>query len=78
LVTHDEPRKQGSTDYLMSVEELRRFLGIGRTYAYCMLARGEMPTVRLGRALRVRRSEVERYVEEHTRRRRSRGGADAA
>jgi len=74
LVAHENPRTEELTEYLMTVEELRQFLRVGRTFTYGILADGAMPTLRLGRALRVRRSDVERFVEEHTKR----GGADAA
>ena len=74
MVAHENPRTEELTEYLMTVEELRRFLAVSRTYAYRMLGDGELPSVRLGRVLRVRRSDVLRFVEEHT----ERGGADAA
>ena len=73
-MARENPRTEELTEYLMTVEELRQFLRVGRTYAYGMLADGAMPSVRLGRALRVRRSDVERFVEERTKR----GGAHAA
>jgi excisionase family DNA binding protein len=73
-VAHENPRTEESTEYLITVEELRRFLGIGRTYAYRMISDGELPTVRLGRVVRVRRSDVMRFIEART----ERGGPDAA
>jgi excisionase family DNA binding protein len=73
-VARENPRTQELPEYQMSVEELRRFLSIGRTHAYALIAGGSIPHVRIGRSLRVRRSDVERFVEEHT----ERGGAHAA
>jgi excisionase family DNA binding protein len=74
LVAHENPRTEESTEYLMTVEELRRFLAVSRTYAYRMLRDGELPSVRLGRSLRIRKSDLQQFVEEHT----EGGGADAA
>ena len=62
------------TEYLMSVGELAQFLGLGRTYTYRLLSEGEIPSVRIGRLRKVRRTDAERFVEariEH-------GGPDAA
>ena len=73
-MAHENPRTEESTEYLMSVEELRRFLSIGRTHAYTLIADGSMPHVRIGRSLRVRKSDLTQFIEEHT----ERGGADAA
>jgi len=47
----------------MSPEELSEFLGLGRTSTYRLLSSGEIPCVRLGRLLRIRRSDVEDFVE---------------
>jgi len=58
----------------MGVEELAKFLDIGRTYAYRLLAEGEIPCARIGRLLKVRRSDAERFVEERI----ENGGPDAA
>ena len=38
---------------LMSVEEAARFLGIGRAQAYRAVNAGELPSIRIGRSLRV-------------------------
>jgi excisionase family DNA binding protein len=61
------------TEYLMSPEELAKFLDLGRTYTYRLLAEGEIPCARIGRLLKVRRTDAEKFVEaciEH-------GGPDA-
>ncbi len=46
----------------LSVEEMQELLGIGRTKAYELISRRELPAVRIGRAVRVRKSDVEHYV----------------
>jgi excisionase family DNA binding protein len=56
------------TEYLMGVEEVATFLGLGRTYTYKLLASGAIPSVRIGRLKKVRRSAVEEFVDAHTKR----------
>jgi len=40
---------------LLRVEEAAAYLGIGRGLAYELARRGELPSVRLGRLLRIKR-----------------------
>lgn len=48
---------------LLTISEASQFLGIGRSFMYSkLLATGEIPTVRLGRAVRVPRSSLEDYI----------------
>ena len=51
------------TRYLMSPEELAEFLGLGRTSTYRLLASGEIPCVRIGRLRKVRRSDVDAFID---------------
>jgi len=48
----------------MSPEELAEFLGVSRGYAYRILATGEIPCARIGRLRKVRRSDVDDFIEE--------------
>jgi excisionase family DNA binding protein len=62
------------TEYLMSPAEVRQLLGLGRTYTYQLLATGAIPSVRIGRLRKVRRSDVQQFIEarlEH-----DKGGSD--
>ncbi len=52
---------------LVNVETAARLLGISRSEAYQMVARGELPTVRFGRAVRVHRGQLERWADEQAR-----------
>ena len=54
----DEPRKT------MSVPEAGRWLGIGRNASYEAARRGDIPTIRIGRLLRVPVVALERKLEE--------------
>lgn len=60
----------GEKEY-MKVREVAEFLQIGRSRAYELVADGEIPSVKIGRSVRVSRRELERWLEEQ---RRSRAG----
>jgi len=48
---------------LLTVSEASRFLGIGRSFLYSnLLATGEIPTVRLGRAVRIPKASLDECV----------------
>ena len=58
---------------LLTVPETARVLRIGRNLAYELVARGEIPSVRLGRAIRVPRASLEQWLEAESATRRVRG-----
>ncbi len=47
----------------MSPEEFREWLGIGRTKCYELLSRSEIPSYKVGKLRRIRRFDVERWLE---------------
>jgi excisionase family DNA binding protein len=51
-------------DALLSPEQLAAHLGIGRTMAYQILAQKRIPSFTIGKLRRVRKVDVDRYVEE--------------
>jgi len=53
-----------SEEVLVSVEEAARRLGVSRRFLYPRVLRGEIPSVKLGRARRVLVSGLETYVRE--------------
>lgn len=52
----------GEKEY-MKVAEMAEFLQIGRSRAYELVGSGEIPSVRIGRSVRVSRSKLERWLE---------------
>jgi excisionase family DNA binding protein len=46
----------------MTPEEFREWLGIGRTKCYELLSRNEVPSYRVGKLRRIRRSDAERWL----------------
>jgi excisionase family DNA binding protein len=51
---------------LLRPHEVQMLLRIGRSKVYEMIAHGELPVVRIGRAVRIPRRELERWIAEHT------------
>ena len=60
-----EPRGEAgpTPPRLLTVEEVRAELNIGRSLAYQLIWSGSLPVVRIGHALRVRRADLDAYLE---------------
>ena len=50
---------------LLRATEVARILNISRAMAYQLMQRGEIRTVRIGAARRVRREDLQRYIQEN-------------
>ncbi len=50
------------TKLLLTVREAANVLGISRTAIYLLLQRGEIPSVKIGRSRRIKRKDIESYV----------------
>ena len=50
---------------LLSIPELCQELGMGKSWVYRRLRSGEIPSVKLGRSIKVKREDLEEYLEEH-------------
>jgi excisionase family DNA binding protein len=46
----------------LTVEEIRAYLRLGRSTIYELLRRGELPHVRFGRAIRVPKTALAKYL----------------
>lgn len=55
----DEQRRE-----YLKVPEVAEMLQIARSRAYELVGNGEIPSVRIGRSLRVSRKELERWLDE--------------
>ena len=56
--------KPAGDEKLLSPEQLAEYLGLGRTFAYQLLAQKSIPSVKLGKLRCVRKTDVDRYIEE--------------
>jgi excisionase family DNA binding protein len=50
---------------LLSIGQVCLRLGMGKSWVYRRIHEGEIPSVKLGRTIKVRRSELEDYLENH-------------
>ena len=50
---------------LISIPELCQELGMGKSWVYRRLRSGEIPSVKLGRSIKVKRADLEEYLENH-------------
>jgi excisionase family DNA binding protein len=50
---------------LLSIPQLCQELGMGKSWIYRRLRSGEIPSIRLGRTIKVRRDELEQYLQSH-------------
>jgi excisionase family DNA binding protein len=48
---------------LLSIPQVCRSLGMGKSWTYRRLKSGEIPSVKLGRSIKVKREDLERYLE---------------
>ena len=51
------------TKKLLSADELAQELGVGRTTAYSLLWSGAIPSMKVGRLRKVRREDLDVYIE---------------
>lgn len=63
---HVDQAADGSPKMLLRVEEVARVLSLSRPKVFLMIAEGELPVLRFGRAVRVSRRELERWIEART------------
>ncbi len=49
-------------DRLLTADEVAEKLSIGLSTAYLLLQRGDLPSVRIGRSVRIRPEDLKRFV----------------
>jgi excisionase family DNA binding protein len=50
---------------LLSIAQVCQRLDMGKSWVYRRIHEGEIPSVKLGRTIKIRRSELEDYLEQH-------------
>jgi excisionase family DNA binding protein len=50
---------------LLSIPQVCQELGMGKSWIYRRLRSGEIPSIRLGRSIKVRRDELDEYLQRH-------------
>jgi excisionase family DNA binding protein len=46
----------------LSLKDVQQLLGIGRTKTYALVSTSELPAVRIGRCIRVNRTELDEWL----------------
>lgn len=59
----EHEKRDGSATSLLSIEQVARELNVGRTFAWELTASGRLPTLRVGRLVRVRPADLRRYID---------------
>jgi excisionase family DNA binding protein len=60
---HERRRRRGSD--LLSIPDVCQELDMGKSWVYQRLKSGEIPSIRLGRVIKVRRADLEEYLNAH-------------
>ena len=60
----DRPHESRDLE-LLSIPQVCQRLAMGKSWVYRRIHEGEIPSVRLGRAIKIRRADLEEYLEEH-------------
>jgi excisionase family DNA binding protein len=50
---------------LLSVLEVSEQLGMGRSWVYNQIRSGELPSVQLGGTVKIKREDLEQYIQRH-------------
>ena len=58
----ERPQEKRRLD-LLSIPDLCQELGMGKSWVYRHLRTGEIPSVKLGRSIKVKREDLEEYLE---------------
>ena len=65
-VEGEVPDRPESRDLeLLSIPQVCKRLAMGKSWVYRRIHEGEIPSVRLGRTIKIRRADLENYLEEH-------------
>ncbi len=59
------PNGHQSSSELLSVLEVCQALGMGKSWVHRRIRSGEIPSVRFGRKIKVKREDLQEYLESH-------------
>ena len=60
-----ERPEEGRVLGLLAIPDICQELGMGKSWVYRRLRSGEIPSVKLGRSIKVKREDLEEYLEKH-------------
>jgi excisionase family DNA binding protein len=53
----------GGASELLSMEEVCQTLGMGKSWTYRRIKSGEIPSIKLGRSIKIKRQDLDEYLE---------------
>ncbi len=59
----ERPQAEQGTLDLLSITDVCQELGMGKSWVYRRIQSGEIPSVKLGRNIKVKREDLEEYLE---------------
>ena len=62
-----EEQSRDGDNRLLSVQEVGEQLGMGRSWVYNQIRSGELPSVQLGGTVKIKREDLEQYIQRHHR-----------
>ena len=70
LDTGEDPERsqegqEGREFELLSIPQVCQALGMGKSWTYRRLKSGEIPSIKLGRNIKVKRQDLDKYLESH-------------
>ena len=63
LYEQEDPKRGPGGPELLSMADVCRTLGMGKSWTYRRIKSGEIPSVKLGRSIKVKREDLEEYLE---------------
>ena len=55
--------QDGDELHLLSIDEVCKALGMGKSWTYRKIKSGEIPSIKLGRSIKVKRQDLDQYLE---------------
>ncbi len=68
LAQLDSRRREDNGHYqrtLLSIKEVCEELGMGKSWVYQRLRSGQIPSIKLGGAVKIKRTDLDEYIEKH-------------
>ena len=63
LLEENIPIEEKTPSRLLNAQDIAEALSIGLSTVYLLLERGELPSIRIGRSVRVRPEDLEEFIE---------------
>ena len=68
LLKENLPVEEKTPSRLLNAQDIAVALSIGLSTVYLLLERGELPSIRIGRSIRIRPEDLEEFIESKSQR----------